>query len=63
MQQPCSISIYETCSIDLRKTIDGAALGAHATLVAALQIIAVVLAVATEYYEAVKKNCFPLKHA
>jgi len=39
VQAPCSVSIYETCSIDLRKTIDRAALGAQFTLATALQNI------------------------
>ena len=47
---PCGVSIYDTCSIDLLKTIDRAALGAHVTLAAALQRIAVVLAVAEVYF-------------
>ena len=50
MQEPCSVTIYETCWIDLWKPTNRAALGAHDTLAAALQRIAVVLAVAALYY-------------
>ncbi len=57
----CSVSIYETCSIDLRKTTDIAALGAHVTLSAALQRIAVFLAVAAVYCEAVLKILLSIK--
>ena len=50
LQEPCNVIIYETCSIDLRKTTDRAALGAHVTLAAALQRILVVLAVVAVYF-------------
>ena len=49
VQEPCSVSIYETCSIYLRKTTGKATLGARAPLAVALKRILVILAVARVY--------------
>jgi len=46
LQEHCSVSIYETYSIDLRKITHREALGAHVTLAGALKIILIILAVA-----------------
>ena len=58
MQEPCSVSIYETYSIDLRKTTDKAALGVDVTLAAALQRIVEVLIKAAVNCYVVKKLIF-----
>ena len=44
---PCSVSIFETCSIYIRKTTNGAALGALVALATPLQRIPIISAVAT----------------
>ncbi len=53
MQEPGSVSIYETCSLDLRKATDRATLEVHVTLEAAFKIILVILAVASVMFLAV----------
>ena len=45
--------MYETCSIDIRKTTNRAAVGDSVALIATLLIIRLILAVAAEYYLAV----------
>ena len=52
-QEPRSASIYETCSIDLRKTTNRAAVGDNVALTTTPQIIRLILAVAAEYSLAV----------
>ncbi len=52
-QEPCSVSIYETRSIDLRKHISGATLVANVALAEARHKISVIFAIGLVYYLAV----------